>query len=295
MPPLVNDPRKKSSKLENINQVEENSEVQNIEEGIEDQEVTKKKTKSKKTDKTVNLKKTKGLRRKQKIIARNLLRLYQFLEEDKPIHEESLIKELELNTPNMKLRHEIERLKLEIESVYEENQVFRQDALQTQIEWETKIELYDKEKDHLKQQIKEMDQKHQKEVQNLKEKYEETIKQLRSEIRAEVEKSEKFGEVNEKMVQIQAKVAELFDQNEALITKNSKLQKKLDETIRKFEEMEEEFNSTKKKDNELEKKVELQNIVIAGFKRKEEEKKKQKSIKEFEEKYNISMNEEKEK
>ena len=76
---------------------------------------------------------------KIQILSRNLLRLYQYISNNKPIRQIDLLRELDMNTPNESLRNEIEELKIELEALFEENHALRQNALQNQIEVEEQL------------------------------------------------------------------------------------------------------------------------------------------------------------
>ena len=81
--------------------------------------------------------------KKIEVVARNLLRLYQYIQKDKPITQEDILKDLEIDTPNEALQNEITQLKLEIEGTREENLAFRQNSLQNQVEIEENIDTYE--------------------------------------------------------------------------------------------------------------------------------------------------------
>jgi chromosome segregation ATPase len=210
-----------------------------------------------------------GVDEKAEIAARNLLRLYQFLQMDKPISELKLIQELEMDTPNEELRNEIMQLKLEIESLHEENHALQQTALRTQVEAEEQIEAIQFQNQALKTKIKDMNEVIQEEIDKRAVEYEAIIGDLRNKLKQSIAQHEKYTEVTEGIKQLQAQVTELFDQNEALNGKNNDLKKKITQLEESAEEREQFIQGLEKKNKELEKKTELQNMVIDGYKRKE--------------------------
>ena len=165
---------------------------------------------------------------KIEIISRNLLRLYQFLSEDHPIKQEDLLNELELDTPNEQLRNQISNSKLELESVYEENQALRENALQNQIEFDDYVSTFQLENKELQETIKNSDKNHQEKTQIIIEEYEEKISNLRADLNQAVERNQKITEVNEAIEMLQEKAKELFRKKESLIKKNRSLNKQIE-------------------------------------------------------------------
>lgn len=206
---------------------------------------------------------------KTEIAARNLLRIYQFLQMDKPLTEETLIKEIELDTPNEELRETIMQLKLEIESLHEENHALQQTALRTQVEAEEQVEAVGFQNEELKQKIKEMDSIIQNELERRANEYEQIIAEIRKKLKESIAQNEKYTEVNEGIKQLQKQVSNLFEQNDELLNKNTELKKTIDKMKQEYEEREEFVRSLEKKTAELQKKTELQAMVIKGYKRKE--------------------------
>jgi chromosome segregation ATPase len=210
-----------------------------------------------------------SVKKKMDLISRNLLRLYQFLSEDRPIKQEDLLNELELNTPNEQLRNQISNTKLELESIYEENQALRENALQNQIEFDDYISTYQLENKDLQENIKNSDKKHQEKAQIIIDEYEEKISNLRTELNLAVERNQKITEVNEAIEMLQEKAKDLFRKKESLIKKNRSLSKQLEEKDQNIKEIENEKQFLMEKQQKLEKKIELQTMVISGYKRKE--------------------------
>ena len=207
---------------------------------------------------------------KSTVVARNLLRLYQYLQMDKPIEETKLIEEMEMNTPNEILRQKLMQIELESQSIYEENHALRQSALQTQIEAEEKVESTEMENDVLKGKIKQFNSRIKIELEKVAEKYEMIIKKLKLELNSAQSKNEEISVVSDGIEGLQAKFTILFQQNETLQSENTSLKANIEDLNEKIEDLEEMRNKHQKKEQELEKKVELQKMVIDGYKRKEQ-------------------------
>ncbi|MHA1674747.1 MAG: hypothetical protein ACTSYI_14095 [Promethearchaeota archaeon] len=226
---------------------------------------TKKKTSSKK--KYTNL----SGDEKAEIAARNLLRLYQFLQMNKPITELTLLQELELDTPSEILRQEILQVRLDIESVHEENHALQQTALRTQVEAEEQVEAVTNINLDLKKKIKEMNDVIQKELEKRGNDFELVIGELRKKLKQSISQNEKYTEVTEGIKQLQNQVTTLFDQNEELLNEKNSLNKTIDQLKKEAEERDELIKAMEKKSAELLKKTELQKMVIDGYKRKEQQ------------------------
>ncbi|MHA1794657.1 MAG: hypothetical protein ACTSUK_00970 [Promethearchaeota archaeon] len=209
--------------------------------------------------------------KKAEITARNLLRLYQFLQMDKPLNETTLIHEIELDTPNEKLREQIMQLKLEIESLHEENRALQQTALRTQVEAEEQVEAVQVQNRALKTKIKEMEQLIKEELQKRASEYEKIIDGLRNRLKQAILQTEKYTEIDEGIRHLQEQVTSLFDQNEQLQKEKTGLKNQLEDSDHQIEELQEKITSLEKKNKELEKKTELQKMVIEGYKRKEKD------------------------
>lgn len=214
---------------------------------------------------------TANFEKKAEITARNLLRLYQFLQMDKPLNESTVIHEIELDTPNEQLREEIMRLKLEIESLHEENRALQQTALRTQVEAEEQIEAVQVQNQNLKNKIKEIEQLIKEELKKRADEYEQIIDGLQNKLKQAILQTEKYTEIDEGIRHLQDQVTSLFDQNEALRKENNELKAELENRGQKIEDLQEMIKGLEKKNKELEKKTELQNLVIEGYKRKEKE------------------------
>lgn len=206
---------------------------------------------------------------RENLVARHLLRLYQFIKENDPINEQELLEEMDKGTPNEELRLKITQLELEIESIYEENHALRQNALQTQIEAEDQIESTEFENRELKEKVREINDYVKAELEKRAKRFEIIIEDLRARLREAVEKNEKITEVSERIEYMQQQVTSLFDQNEALTNLNNKLELKLGNLKEKFEDSQQNNQKLESKNKELHKKVELQKLVIDGYKRKE--------------------------
>ena len=206
---------------------------------------------------------------KDSLVARHLLRLYQFIKQNDPINEQKLLEEMDKGTPNEELRLKITQLQLEIESIYEENHALRQNALQTQIEAEDQIESTEFENRELKEKVMEINSFVKTELEKRSKRFEIIIEDLRARLRDALEKNEKITEVNERIEYMQQKVTSFFDKNEKLTEEISELEQKYVNLSEKFEESQEINKKLETKNKELHKKVELQKLVIDGYKRKE--------------------------
>ena len=203
------------------------------------------------------------------MVARHLLRLYQFMKQNDPINEQKLLEEMDKGTPNEELRLKITQLELEIESIYEENHALRQNALQTQIEAEDQIESTEFENHELKEKVKEINNFVKAELEKRGKRFEIIIEDLRARLREALEKNEKITEVNERIEYMQQQVTLFFDKNETLTKQYNELEQKNVNLNEKFEESQENNEKLEIKNKELHKKVELQKLVIDGYKRKE--------------------------
>lgn len=206
---------------------------------------------------------------KFKTISRNLLRLYNFIEFDHPIEQEDILKELDMNTPNEKLRNKIEELKIELEAVYEENQALRQNALQSQIEYEDQISSHKIMIEDLKAQSEQVDLEIQDKMEKLTEKYEKRITKLEHDLEESVLQNQKITKVNEAVQMLQQKAKSLFTDNDRLEKENRNLTSKIQDNEDSLAKLENQLIDITKKRDELEKKIELQAMVIDGYKRKE--------------------------
>ncbi len=210
-----------------------------------------------------------NIEEKAKVVSRNLLRLYQFLQMDKPIKEQILINELEFGTPNEEMRSKLMQIELELQSVYEENQALRQSALQIQIEAEDNLESLKIENENLENKAKSIDNHIKKELTEVENKYQNTIKELKKELRSSLEKNKEFSAVNDGINNLQTKLITLFNQNESLENSLSDLKKEKDSIAEKLEDSLSKIKKLKKKNADLIKKVDLQKLVIDGYKRKD--------------------------
>lgn len=206
---------------------------------------------------------------KDELVARHLLRLYQFIKKNDPINEQKLLEEMDRGSPNEELRLVITQLELELENIYEENHALRQQALQTQIEAEDQVESVEFENRDLKEKVKEINNFVKSELEKRAKRFEIITEDLRARLRDAIEKNEKVTEVSERIEYMQQQVTSLFDQNETLTKKNNKLDLKLVNVNEKLEDSQENNQKLKNKNKELHKKVELQKLVINGYKRKE--------------------------
>ncbi|MHA1562867.1 MAG: hypothetical protein ACTSPA_12170, partial [Promethearchaeota archaeon] len=195
---------------------------------------------------------------KDNLVARHLLRLYQFIKQNDPINEQKLLEEMDKGTPNEELRLKITQLDLEIESIYEENHALRQNALQTQIEAEDQIESTEFENRELKEKVQEIN------VFVKEKRFEIIIEDLRARLREALEKNEKITEVNERIEYMQKQVTTFFDKNENLTKQHNKLDQKYVNLTEKYEESQSKNQKLETKNKELHKKVELQKLVIDG-------------------------------
>ncbi len=207
---------------------------------------------------------------KSQVVSRNLLRLYQYLQMDKPIEEMKLIEEMELNTPNEALRQKILQLELESQSIYEENHALRQSALQTQIEAEDNVEAIEMENEELREKIKEFNSRIKQELNKVAEKYEGVIKKIKADLNSAQNKNKEISQVSDGIDVLQTKITTLFDQNETLQAENASLHISIEEFNEDIEERDGKLLKQQKKNQELTKKVELQKMVIDGYKRKEQ-------------------------
>ena len=210
-----------------------------------------------------------NIENKDDLVARHLLRLYQFIKENDPINEQELLEEMDKGTPNEELRLKITQLELEIESIYEENHALRQNALQTQIEAEDQIESTEFENRELKEKVKEINNFVKTELEKRAKRFEIIIADLRARLRDALEKNEKITEVNERIEYMQKQVTTFFDKNEALTKQYDELDQKYVNLTENFEESQDNNQKLEAKNKELHKKVELQKLVIDGYKRKE--------------------------
>lgn len=206
---------------------------------------------------------------KMNVISRNLLRLYYFISENKTFEQEELLKELQMDTPNEDLLNEIERLKLELEAIHEENHALRQSALQNQVEVEEQISAYKIEIEELQSQLEQVDDDVKEKIKHLTEKYEKRITKLEKDLQESVIQNEKFTKVNEAVQMLQEKAKSLFSENDRLEKENRELTSTINQHEEKIAKQKNEIDKILKKKQELEKKVELQNMVIDGYKRKE--------------------------
>jgi hypothetical protein len=206
---------------------------------------------------------------KTQIVARNLLRLYQYLQMDKPLEQKDLIHELEFDTPNEEYRKKIDQLDLENQSLLMENQMLRESALQTQVEYSDQIEMLENDNNEMKGKLGEIDKIVKTELEKRIKKYEEIITDLRNKLREAVEKNQKFTEVNDVIVNLQENITSLFDQNEQLLKHNETLQKQIEDAEQGLSQLQEKIFQLESKNKELAKKNELQKMVIDGYKRKE--------------------------
>ena len=206
---------------------------------------------------------------KDNLVARHLLRLYQFIKQNDPINEQKLLEEMDKGTPNEELRLKITQLELEIESIYEENHALRQNALQTQIEAEDQIESIEFENRELKEKVQEINVFVKEELEKRAKRFEIIIEDLRARLREALEKNEKITEVNERIEYMQKQVTTFFDKNEKLTKQHNKLDQKYVNLTEKYEESQSKNQKLETKNKELHKKVELQKLVIDGYKRKE--------------------------
>ncbi len=206
---------------------------------------------------------------KDDLVARHLLRLYQFIKQNDPINEQKLLEEMDKGTPNEELRLKITQLSLEIESIYEENHALRQNALQTQIEAEDQIESTEFENRELKEKVQEINSFVKSELEKRAKRFEIIIEDLRARLREALEKNEKITEVNERIEYMQKQVTTFFDKNENLTKQHNKLDQKYINLNEKYEESQVKNQKLETRNKELHKKVELQKLVIDGYKRKE--------------------------
>ncbi len=74
-----------------------------------------------------------------------MLRIYQFLNNNRPIEEDVLIRELEIGTPNEELRNRIKSLENELQNSQDEIQALRESSLQMQLDSSDQLEQRDLE------------------------------------------------------------------------------------------------------------------------------------------------------
>ncbi|MHA1719225.1 MAG: hypothetical protein ACTSWX_12780 [Promethearchaeota archaeon] len=206
---------------------------------------------------------------KESLVARHLLRLYQFIKQNDPINEQKLLEEMDLGTPNEELRQKVTQLEFELEGTSEENQALRQNALQIQIEAEEQIESIEFENKELKEKVNEINDYVKAELEKRSKRFEVIIEDLRSRLRDALEKNEKITEVNERIEYMQKQVSLLFDQNEKLNKTNNDLEIEIANLNENYEAAKETIKTLEHKNKELHKKVDLQKMVIDGYKRKE--------------------------
>jgi regulator of replication initiation timing len=201
------------------------------------------------------------------LVSRTLLRLYNHLKKNQSLNEKEMIKDLELNTVNEKLRQQIETDKNELQGIYEENQALREMALQTQVEYTDQIDLLTRENNDLKDKLKKIDEKVKEELEKRAVKFQDTIRDLRNKLGEALKRNEIVTEVTEGMSQLQERIKTLFDQNEKLELENNQLRARITDLEERELTLKENFETAEKKLAELKKKDELQLMVIAGLKR----------------------------
>jgi len=202
-------------------------------------------------------------------VGRMLLRLYQFLEEGLPIEEPKLLALMDINTPSEQLRNKLTQMELDLQSVYEENHALSQNALQAQIEAEDQVSSIELENMDLRLRIDQFELQPKEELESVSNKYEDVVKAVKKELLTAVKKNEQITEVNERIKMLNENITSLFDQNEQLTSKNKILTSDLKEITHKSDTLLNKVKKLEKKKTEFEKKIELQKIVIDGFKRKE--------------------------
>ncbi|MHA1744997.1 MAG: hypothetical protein ACTSWW_03290 [Promethearchaeota archaeon] len=202
-------------------------------------------------------------------LARMLLRLYQYLEEGVPIEEPKLLALMDMNTPSEQLRNKMTQMELELQSVFEENHALSQNALQTQIEAEDQISSIELENMDLKLRIDQFELQLKEELEKVSNKYEDVVKAVKKELLTAVQKNEQITEVNERIKMLNENITSLFDQNEQLTSAKKTLTSDLKEMTRERDTLLKNVKKLEKKKIEFEKKVELQKMVIDGYKRKE--------------------------
>ena len=206
---------------------------------------------------------------KTQTIARMLLRLYQFLEEGVPIEEPKLLTLMDMNTPSEQLRDKMTQMELELQSIFEENHALSQNALQAQIEAEDQVSSIELENMDLRLRIDQFELRLKEELEIVSTKYEDVIKAVKKELMAAVQKNEKITEVNERIKMLNENITSLFDQNEQLTSTNKTLKSDLKGMTQERDNLVKKVKKLEKKKKEFEKKIELQKMVIDGYKRKE--------------------------
>ncbi|MHA2001378.1 MAG: hypothetical protein ACTSVU_04720 [Promethearchaeota archaeon] len=206
---------------------------------------------------------------KNAIVARNLLRIYNFMNNGAQFKEEKLIEELELNTPNQKLRERINQVELELKSIFEENSALHQNALQSQIEFEDKYNAQIIENQELQIKLTKVNETVKDELAKVAKKYETVISELKTELKKAKKQNEHFLEVNEAIEMLQKKLNILGDENDDMAKGKRELQNQLDLFSKEIESLKNQVMQETKKNKELQKKTDLQKIVIDGYKRKE--------------------------
>ncbi len=220
-----------------------------------------------------------GKENKTDFVARNLLRLYKFIRENKKFNERELMAEIDVGTPNEELRNEISALKLEIDALEEENQALRQSALQSQIQHEEQIEMreleYNEVKNELttlqkkyKNKIEEMENEVKTELKKREKKYREIINDLRKKLNNALGRSERFSEFADGFEQLQNRMLKVVKDNEYLESTLKKIQREYESLHKGNQQLQKEYDRLETKHSELKKKVDLQKNVIDGYKRK---------------------------
>ena len=202
-------------------------------------------------------------------LARMLLRMYQYIEEGSPIEEPKLVALMDMNTPSEQLRNKMTQMELELQSVFEENHALSQNALQTQIEAEDQISAIELENLDLRLRIDQFELQLKEELEKVSDKYEDVVKSVKKELLTAVQKNEQITEVNERIKMLNEKITSLFDQNEDLTATTKSLTSSLDDRTQERDQLLKQVKKLEKKKKEFEKKVELQKMVIDGYKRKE--------------------------
>lgn len=202
------------------------------------------------------------------LVKRSLIRLYKFLDENENFDELELLRDLEQDSPNEALRTELEQIKLQIETLHEENQLLRESALQCQIDAEDQVTAGELETWALKEKASQIEKEMKEKIAEVQKKAEEEIAELKKELRDALEKSEKLTEVNEAISLLQEKLKNEFDRNERIIAERKDTQKELEKLKEEHAVTLENLKKNEKKVAELEKKSELQKMVIDGYQRR---------------------------
>ena len=200
--------------------------------------------------------------RRKDFVARNLLRIYQYIEMDKKFEDEELIRAIEVGTPN-------EQLKLEIESLESENQALKQNALQEQIYHEENVEISQAKINELKEKISTNEDYIKKELKIRSSKYEEIIHNLRDKLKKSLSRAEHFTEVSDEMRALQNQVTTTIEENQQLTKEITKLSDENEDSLTKITHLTDENEDLLIKCEDVQKKVHLQDQVIAGYKRRE--------------------------